>query len=100
MGLPLIAAKLWVFTLSALATIAAAQLGQPASAIAFLLCVILAEVFLWLPIGMRVLFPKPSQPLLQRVANWLTDHNREIIVVISLVFGLWFLASGLSGLVP
>lgn len=100
MGLPLIAAKLWVFTLSALATIAAAQLGQPASAIAFLLFVILAEVFLWLPIGMRVFLPKPSQPLLQRVANGLTDHNREIIVVISLVFGLWFLASGLSGLVP
>ncbi|WP_448573906.1 GAP family protein [Trichothermofontia sp.] len=99
-GFPLIAAKLWVFTLSALATIAAAQLGQPASAIAFLLFVILAEVFLWLPIGMRVLRPKSSQPLLQRMADGLTACNRELIVVISLVFGLWFLASGLSGLAP
>jgi len=97
LGLPLIAAKLWVFTLSALATIAAAQLGQPASAIAFLLFVILAEILLWLPIGMRVLLPKQAQPILQRVVNGLTEHNRAIVIGVSLVFGVWFLATGISG---
>jgi hypothetical protein len=98
LGLPLIAAKLWVFTLSALATIAAAQLGQPNSAIAYLLFILLAESLLLLPILMRIFIPERSKSVLLNLSTWLTTNNRPITITISLVFGLLFLKSGISGL--
>ncbi|MCB0197507.1 MAG: GAP family protein [Anaerolineae bacterium] len=98
LGLPLVAAKLWVFTLSALATIADAQLGQGSSAIVYLLFIVLAESLLLLPILTRILMPERSQDLLTRLSAWLTQNSRPITVVVSLVFGLFFLYSGISGL--
>ncbi|OKH33674.1 hypothetical protein NIES2119_22370 [[Phormidium ambiguum] IAM M-71] len=98
LGLPLIAPKLWVFTLSALATIAAAQLGQPSSAIAFLIFILLAQSLLLLPILIRILLPQKSKSLLARISDWLTKNNRSIVIVVSLVFGLLFLKSGITGL--
>jgi hypothetical protein len=99
LGLPLIAAKLWVFTLSALATIAAAQLGQPTSAIAYLLFILLAESLLLLPILMRILIPDRSKSVLRKLSAWLTRNNRPITITVSLVFGLLFLYSGINGFV-
>ena len=98
-GLPLIAAKLWVFTLSALATIAAAQLGQLSSAIVYLLFILLAESLLLLPILARILIPERSKYLLAELSAWLTQNNRPITIVVSLVFGLFFLHSGVTGFV-
>ncbi|MBE9227577.1 GAP family protein [Phormidium sp. LEGE 05292] len=98
LGLPLIAPKLWVFTLSVLATIAAAQLGQPSSTIAFLLFILLAQSLLLLPILIRILMPQKSKSLLDSISAWLTKNNRSIVIVVSLVFGLLFLKSGISGL--
>ncbi len=100
LGLPLIAPKLWVFTLSALATIAAAQLGQPSSTIAYLLFILLAESLLLLPIAIRILTPERSKILLTDLSAWLTKNSRPITIVVSLVFGLLFLHSGISGLLP
>ena len=97
-GIPLIAVKLWVFTLSALATIAAAQLGQPTSAIAYLLFILLAESLLILPILLRLLLPKRSKFLLAQMSDWLTRHNRPITIAVSLIFGIYFLYSGITGL--
>ncbi len=96
--LPLIAAKLWVFTLSALATIADAQLGQPTSTIAYLLFILLAQTLLLLPILIRILLPSRSKTVLDGIAAWLTKNNRPIAIVVSLVFGLLFLYSGVTGL--
>lgn len=96
--LPLIAPKLWVFTLSALATIAAAQLGQPSSTIAFLLFILLAQSLLLLPLLIRILLPQKSKSLLDRISDWLTKNNRSIVICVSLVFGLLFLKSGITGL--
>lgn len=98
LGLPLIAAKLWVFTLSALATIAAAQLGQPSSTIAYLLFILLAESLLLFPILTRILIPERSKIVLTKLSAWLTRNSRPISIVVSLVFGLFFLHSGISGL--
>ncbi|RUR85875.1 GAP family protein [Chlorogloeopsis fritschii PCC 9212] len=99
LGLPLIAAKLWVFTLSALATIAAAQLGQLSSTIVYLLFILLAESLLLIPILARILIPERSKYLLTELSAWLTKNSRPITIVVSLVFGLFFLHSGISGLV-
>lgn len=97
-GIPLIAVKLWVFTLSALATIAAAQLGQPTSAIAYLLFILLAESLLILPILIRLVLPKRSKFILAQLSDWLTRHNRPITIAVSLIFGIFFLYSGITGL--
>ncbi|WP_017296955.1 GAP family protein [Nodosilinea nodulosa] len=96
--LPLIAVKLWVFTLSALATIATAQLGSRNGAIAYLLFVLLAQSLLLLPLALRLVRPQQSKASLDRASGWLTAHNRPIVIGVSLVFGLLFLQSGLSGL--
>jgi threonine/homoserine/homoserine lactone efflux protein len=96
-GLPLISPKLWVFTLSALTTIAAAQLGQPSSAIVFLIFIVLAQSLLLLPIFIRILMPTQSKSLLAQLSDWLIENKRAIGIVVSLVFGLWFLYSGISG---
>ena len=97
-GLPLISAKLWAFTLSAIGVISAAELGQPASTIAYLLFLILAQTLLLLPILVRILLPSRSKSLLQTTSDWLTRNNRAIMIVVSLVFGLLFLYQGVSGL--
>jgi hypothetical protein len=98
LGLPLIAAKLWVFTLSALATIAAAQLSWSTSIITYSLFILLAESLLLLPILIRFFIPERSKILLADLAAWLTQNSRPITIAVSLVFGLLFLHSGISGL--
>lgn len=98
LGVPLISAKLWVFTLSALATIAAAQLDQLSSAIVYLLFILLAESLLLLPIVARIIFPERSKYLLSELSAWLSKYSRPIAIVVSLVFGLFFLQSGIRGL--
>lgn len=98
-GLPLIGAKLWVFTLGALATIADAQLGQPGSTVAYLLFILLAQSLLLLPILIRILLPARSKSVLDAVSAWLTKNNRPIVIVVSLIFGLLFFYSGLTGLI-
>ncbi len=98
LGLPLISVKLWVFTLSALATIAGVQLGFQTGAVVYLVFVGLAQIPLFLPILLRLVLPGRSRAWLESLANWLTTHNRSIVVVVSLVFGLIFMQSGISGL--
>ncbi|MBF2028920.1 MAG: GAP family protein [Oscillatoriales cyanobacterium C42_A2020_001] len=94
---PLISAKLWVFTLSALTTIAAAELGQSSSAIAYLLFIVLAQSLLLLPIVTCIVLPTRSQTVLNHLADWMTRNSRPIGIGVSLIFGLWFLYSGIKG---
>jgi len=97
-GLLLIGAKFWVFTLGAIGVIGEAQLGQPYSSVAYLIFILLAEILLLLPLIIRIIIPKQSVGLLEQVSAWLTKHNRMIIIIVSLVFGLIFLYQGASGL--
>ena len=98
LGLLLIGPKFWVFTLSALATIGEAQVGQPASAIAYVLFILLAQSLLVILIAIRLAAPAQSKGLLNRISTWLERNNRAIVITVSLVFGLYFLYQGLSGL--
>jgi hypothetical protein len=97
-GLLVIGAKFWVFTLTAIAIIGEARLGQPSSTIAYLLFVLLAESLLLLPILVRLVLPGQSKAFLDGTSDWLTRHNRVIVILVSLVFGLLFLYQGASGL--
>ncbi len=95
-GFILIAAKLWVFTLSAISTIGAAQLGRSASTTTYLLYILLAQALLILPILLRLLLPNQAGGWLRAFGGWLEKNNRPIVIVVSLAFGLFFFYQGLS----
>lgn len=95
-GFILIAAKLWVFTLGAISVIGEAQLGQPDSTIAFLWYIFLAQLLLIIPILIRLLMPKQAGRWLGAFGTWLEKYNNQIVMVVSLVFGLLFLYSGIT----
>lgn len=97
-GLILIAAKLWVFTLSAVSTIRAAELGEPDATITFVLFILLAQSLLIIPILIRLLLPTRAATSLGAFRDWLELHNNRIVMVVSLVFGLLFLYQGITGL--
>ena len=97
-GYVAVAAKLWVFTLGAIGAIDEAGLGRAASVALFLLFVALAEAIPIALVAYAALAPGPSQALLERVSAWLERHNRVIVIVLGLVFGVWFLLKALSGL--
>jgi hypothetical protein len=98
LALPLISPKLWVFMLSAISEISAAQLGQPASTATFLIFLLLAQSLLLLPILIRILLPSRSVTLLASISDWLARNDRAILITVSLVFGLMFLIQGAGGL--
>lgn len=95
-GFILVAAKLWVFTLGAISTIGEAQLERPSAVIAYLLYILLAQSLLILPILIRLLLPKQAAGWLSSFGGWLERHNARIVMIVSLVFGLFFLYSGAS----
>ena len=97
-GYVAIAAKLWVFTLGAIGAIDEAGLGRAASVALFLLFVALAEAIPIALVAYAALAPRSSQALLERVSAWLERHNRVIVIVLGLVFGVWFLVKALQGL--
>lgn len=97
-GLLLISAKMWVFTLGALSVIGEAELGQPAATLVFLLFMLLAQSLLLIPILIRILAPRQSQVILGSASDWLSRNNRVIMIAVSLVFGALFLYKGISGL--
>jgi Sap, sulfolipid-1-addressing protein len=97
-GLLLIGAKFWVFTLSALSAIGDADLGRSQAIVMFLLFVVLAESVHLVILAVAFAAPDASKAVLDRASAWLTRHNRMIVIVLSFVFGTWFLVKALSGL--
>lgn len=89
--------KFWVFTMSAIAVIGDADLGQPEAAITFLVFVVLASSAQLTLIGVAYVAPRRSEAVLARTSGWLTDHNRQLMVAIGFVFGVWFLVKALDG---
>ncbi|HNS39522.1 MAG: GAP family protein [Anaerolineae bacterium] len=96
-GFILIAVKLWVFTLGAISVIGEAQPGQREAIVAFLWYVLLAQSLLILPILIRLLVPSQAGRLLKAFGDWLERYNRQIVIIVSLIFGLYFLYKGVTG---
>ncbi|HKJ11517.1 MAG TPA: GAP family protein [Ornithinimicrobium sp.] len=92
-----IAPKFWVFTLGAIAAIQASPVGQPVSTLVFLLFVVLAEGLHVAVLVVAFAVPAKSAEVLAVVGQWLEDNNRIIMIVVSLVFGTWFVAKALQG---
>ena len=96
-GFVLVAAstKFWAFTLSALAVISEAQLNRLDGIIAFLLFILGAESLLLLTILLRVVMPGRTTKSLNAMSTWLIQHNRDLLMAASLLFGLLFLVIGI-----
>lgn len=95
----LVAFKQWVFTLSAIGVIGEAELGGVAGASIYLFFVLATQILVLPPILAFAVAPQQAAKPLQAAQAWLERHNRAIVVVVSLVFGIWFLFKGISGLV-
>jgi hypothetical protein len=94
-----IAAKQWVFTLSAIGIIGQAKMSQAENIVAFLVYVLAAESLVLAPIIVYTVAPTRSANSLDAAQGWLEHHNRVIVIAISLIFGLLFLWKGIAGLV-
>ncbi len=95
----LVAAKLWVFTLSAIGVIRSANLASPAENVgAFLIFILGAQSLMILPLLIYGVAPNQSANLLQGITNWLERYNRVITIAVSLLFGSFFVWKGTSGL--
>ncbi|MGB3186541.1 MAG: GAP family protein [Ornithinimicrobium sp.] len=92
-----IAPKFWVFTLGAITAIQAATLDRPIAIGVFVLFVVLAEGFQLAVLGIAFAAPAQSAKVLSAIGDWLKANNRIIMIVVSLVFGTWFLAKSLQG---
>lgn len=98
-GMILISPKMWVFTLGAIGGVGDAMLGQqPTSTVTYLLFIALAEAILIGVILLRLLLPSRAGLLLESFGDWLEVHNSQIVMVVSLIFGLLFAYQGITGL--
>ena len=94
-----IAAKQWVFTLSAIGIIGEAQLEPPTSVGLFLFYVLAAQSLVLIPIVVYATVPTQSAKTLDAARQWLERYNRTIVIAISLIFGIFFLWKGVTGLI-
>jgi uncharacterized membrane protein YidH (DUF202 family) len=94
----LLAVKQWVFTLSAISIIEEAQPGTMAGIGLYLLFTLATQILVLPPIIAFAIAPQQSAAPLHAARNWLQRHNRVIVIVVSLVFGAFFLYNGLTGL--
>jgi len=94
----LLAVKQWVFTLSAISIIEEAQPGMAAGTGLYLLFTLATQFLVLPPILAFMVAPEKSAAPLRAAQGWLQGHNRVIVVTVSLVFGVYFLYSGITGL--
>jgi hypothetical protein len=97
-GLILIGAKAWIFSLGVVGAVRDSGVSTRAGALTFLAYVALSSVIPLLLIGARLVAPSRSSHLLNSWQTWLERHQARIVIALSLVFGTWFLLTGLSWL--
>jgi hypothetical protein len=100
MGAALIAlsAKQWVFTLSAIGVIETARLAPSASLGLFLFYVLATQPFGLIAVIAVAVAPRAAGAAVDQARQWLERHNRPVLIAFSLIFGLFFLFTGITGL--
>jgi hypothetical protein len=96
---PIIAVKQWVFTLSAIGVIGEVGPGGVADVGAYLFFVLGTQILVLAPIVAFALAPHRTAKPMNAVRAWLERNNRAIVIVMSLVLGVWFLFKGSTGLI-
>ena len=93
-----ISIKQWVFTLAAIAVVDEAKLSLKGSILAYLVFVLAAQSLVLAPTIVCVVAPDRSAKLLEVTQSRLERHSRMITTTVSLIFGMWFLGKGVTGL--
>jgi threonine/homoserine/homoserine lactone efflux protein len=97
-GWLMVSPKQWVFVLTAVAVIFAANLSVVGSLINFFLFSVLIQVVYLVLIAIYLLMPERSEAILDSLFKWLKRNLRVVAIVIFVGFGLFFLIKGLMGL--
>jgi hypothetical protein len=91
--------KQWIFTLSAIGVLSKAHLGPPASIGHFLGYALAAQAFGLIAVIAYALSPRRAGGALAAIRQWLERNDRQVLVAVSLIFGLFFLFKGITGLI-
>lgn len=94
-----ISPKQWVFTLTAVAIIYAANLELTLSLANYLLFILIVLSLFFLLILIYVVLGDRSQAFMQGLFKWLRKHAETILVMVLVVFGLIFVVRGAYALV-
>jgi hypothetical protein len=98
MAVVAISGKHWVFTLGAIGVLEKARLGLPVSIALFLCYVLVAQAFGLIAVIAYAVSPRRTGSVLAEVNAWVERNNRPVMIVIYLIFGLFFLYKGITGL--
>lgn len=96
--LMMVAVKQWVFTLSAIAIIEQGALSRSGNIVAYLIFTLAAQSLMLLPVLVTAVTPARAEEWLRTLEQWLERHERVITIGASLIFGVWFLWKGVTGL--
>ncbi len=94
----LLSMKQWVFTLSTIALLKEAQLPSMKGFSLYLLYSFGTQALVLPPILAFAVAPERTAAPLQSARTWLQKHNRVILIVVSLTFGIYFTYKGIVGL--
>ncbi len=109
-GLPLAAAgglgfamgivspRCFFITLAVGATILHANMGFAGDALGLVLFVTLANLAVFAPLIIYIASPEKSAPILESIRDWLTRHQRALVLVILLVIGVYLVVRGILDL--
>jgi hypothetical protein len=97
-GMLLIGAKSWVFTLGAISAIEVADLALASATLAYLVFVMVAMSAHLAIVTVAYLAPDQADDVLATVSSSLTRYDRPITIGIGVIFGVWFLVQALDGL--
>lgn len=93
-----ISVKQWVLTLAAIDVIQSAAPGAAVFAGQYLFYILATQVLVLPPLLLYAFAPGRMAGPLRAAQAWLERYNRPIVISASLVFGLWFLYKGVTGL--
>jgi hypothetical protein len=91
--------KQWVLTLSAIAVIEQGELSPAGNVLAYLLFVVAAQSLVLAPILVSAVAPTQAAGMLDAMQGWLERNCRVIVITVLLIFGVWLLWKGISGLI-
>ena len=95
-GLLALDPKDWVFTLAAVDLIAAADLSNPESLLAYLVFVLFVLSLLIVPLVLMIVIPEQSQRWITRLGAWLMRNERVIEILVATLLGAYFALAGLE----
>ena len=88
----------WIIDISAVNLIAEADLAGIQSLFAFLAYILLAQSLLCIPLLLTVTNPDRTRRGLAALNAWMKAHEKQIEIIVVILFGLLFLAIGLEHL--